>query len=636
MLRRSIITALARYSWRIPLLWLSISAPVVYLIYTTVPPNYEAISRIRIAPSQPDLYDPSHRATADDDRSHDSYLQTQISLVTTDRVLSRAIASPSVTGLPMIQDSQDPMANLREKLVVGIEPGTYMIKVTLQSPNLNEPAAIVNAVVDSYLDENLRYTQSRDAALKASVIEQLSGVREHIDRKKAELREWLQEKASVYTPPLNPHGSKTADGDALPAFTVLDEQHVNRVIGAIVQTDLDLLAARAELAAKREAQHEAKEPAPQARQGDRPLEDRIKVLQKTKESYARMYEKLQVAMKAGDKHSFGFAHASEELATLRAREEQLKRTLAQVEFQSSQEPYRVMLLDKAEVPKLPASDKRWRYMAAAPVAVLFILLGFFLLVELRAVRLNHPDQLSLDSGLDVYLLPPLPTARSLSRKGSRGADYQVEQFIQQLDQVWFAVCGNEPQPKQGQCVLLTSAVIGEGKTTLAVQLAARCSLLGMRTLLIDADFRRTAVCSLLDIPEGRGLSDILRGEGQVPADMLVSVKTGTFQVLRAGTPVQDTCGLLRNPSFGSMIARFREKYEVIIIDAPPVLPVPDALVVGRWADRALLAARYDVSRVPLIKAALYRLDGAGIAVLAIVLQGGGEPNEARGQDFYTA
>jgi len=524
--------------------------------------------------------------------------------------------------LPMIQDSEDPIANLREKLVVGIEPGTYMIKVTLQSPDRNEPAAIVNAVVDSYLDEHLRYTQRRDAALKANVIEQLSGLREHIERKNAELRELhRKDKAPVYTPPLNPNGSKTGDDGALPAFAVLDEQHVNRVIGAIVQTDLDLLAARAELAAKREAQNEAEGAAPQARQNDRQLEDRIKALQKTKESYARMYEKLQVAMKAGDKHSFEFAHASEDLAALRAKEEQVKRTLAQVEFQSRQEQYRVFLVDKAAVPTVPVENHRFDYMGMAPIAVLFILLGLFLLLESRSARVYDPDQLSVQSGLDVYALPPLPTARSVRRKGSRAADYQIEHFIQQLDQVWFAVCGKQHEPKQGLCVLLTSAVTGEGKTTLAVQLAARCGQLGMRTLLIDADFRRSVLCSMLDIPEGRSLRDVLMSEAQDPTDMLVSVQGGTFQVLSAGTPVRDACGLLRSRKFSSMIAGFREKYEVIIIDAPPVLPVPDALVVGRWADCALLAARYDVSRVPHVKAALHRLDGAGIGVPAIVLNG---------------
>jgi polysaccharide biosynthesis transport protein len=71
----------------------------------------------------------------------------------------------------------------------------------------------------------------------------------------------------------------------------------------------------------------------------------------------------------------------------------------------------------------------------------------------------------------------------------------------------------------------------------------------------------------------------------------------------------------------SMIARFRQIYDLVIIDIPPVLPVPDALILGRWADGALLTARCDINRFPQIKGALHQLDGAGITVMGIVLTG---------------
>ena len=59
-------------------------------------------------------------------------------------------------------------------------------------------------------------------------------------------------------------------------------------------------------------------------------------------------------------------------------------------------------------------------------------------------------------------------------------------------------------------MLITSAIGGEGKTTVAAQLAGRCGNAGMSTLLIDADLRRTTLCSMLDVPEGIGLSDVLK------------------------------------------------------------------------------------------------------------------------------
>jgi polysaccharide biosynthesis transport protein len=79
--------------------------------------------------------------------------------------------------------------------------------------------------------------------------------------------------------------------------------------------------------------------------------------------------------------------------------------------------------------------------------------------------------------------------------------------------------------------------------------------------------------------------------------------------------------LLQDRQFGTFITQLRQLYDLIIIDSPPVLPVPDALILGRWADGAVLAARYDISRFPQVERARHQLDSAGIAVLGTVING---------------
>jgi polysaccharide biosynthesis transport protein len=70
-----------------------------------------------------------------------------------------------------------------------------------------------------------------------------------------------------------------------------------------------------------------------------------------------------------------------------------------------------------------------------------------------------------------------------------------------------------------------------------------------------------------------------------------------------------------------LINQLRQLYDLIIIDSPPVLPVPDALIMGRWADGAVLAARYDISRFPQVERARRQLDNAGIPILGTVING---------------
>ncbi len=150
--------------------------------------------------------------------------------------------------------------------------------------------------------------------------------------------------------------------------------------------------------------------------------------------------------------------------------------------------------------------------------------------------------------------------------------------------------------------MITSATGGEGKTTLSAHLAARCANAGTSTLLIDADMRRASLGRLLDVPVGPGLGDVLAGEVDLDA-ALITVQAGGFHFLSAGTPGRDPSRVLKSTRLAELIGRLRQTYDLVIIDTPPVLPVADALIMGRWADGAVMAARYDASRLPLVERA---------------------------------
>ena len=192
------------------------------------------------------------------------------------------------------------------------------------------------------------------------------------------------------------------------------------------------------------------------------------MLPEKKDGYARMYERQKVERKETNNDASRFTYANQELTSLLRREDQVKRTLSQVEFQSRQENYRVVLVDKAAVPKVASNNKLWKYMAVAPIGVLFLMLGIFLFLEIRAGRVADPDALSTRVRSEVYALPPLPKPRQLRKRNEPMVNAQIETFIQRLDHLRFAVCGNSVLPGKGRCVLITSATGGEGKTTLAV------------------------------------------------------------------------------------------------------------------------------------------------------------------------
>jgi capsular exopolysaccharide synthesis family protein len=350
------------------------------------------------------------------------------------------------------------------------------------------------------------------------------------------------------------------------------------------------------------------------------LRRQIEALEAKKTSLLGLLAKYDVEKRQSSTDTLKAAFLRQEMDSLTGTIRQVDQKIEQLKFESQNTLVRVFLQDSASLPKVPSINKRNRYMAMLPVGVLFAVVGLFLLLEIKAERVGDPDLLSSRVQSEVFALPPLPTSRGPRKLSGPALDDQIDRFIQRLDHLRFAVCGDHSDTELGRCVLVTSAVGGEGKTTLSAQLAARCGNAGISTLLIDADLRRAALCPLLDVQEGPGLSDALQQETNVE-ELAIPVQGGTFHLLAAGTPVQDPSRVLQGRNFAMLIAQLRRRYEMIIIDSPPVLPIPDALILGRWTDGALLAARFEVSRSPQVERARRQLDQAGIPVLGTVING---------------
>jgi succinoglycan biosynthesis transport protein ExoP len=361
--------------------------------------------------------------------------------------------------------------------------------------------------------------------------------------------------------------------------------------------------------------------APGAPDLDSPTEIRrkIEVLRSKSRKLAELINKFDLDKQSSHIDTVKATFERDDLIRYYNMFDQVNRKLEQLKFNQTQAGISIEKIDPAVIPRVTYNNKRQKYMAILPVAVLFAVLGLFLLLEFKSERVGDPDLLSSRVQSEVFALPPLPTTRTSRKLSGPVIDDQIDRFIQRLDHLRFAVCGDHQGTALGRCVLVTSAVGGEGKTTLAAQLAARCGNAGISTLLIDADLRRSALCSLLDVPDGSGLSDVL--EGAKIEDVVIPVQGGTFHLLCAGSPVQDTSRIFQGRNFPMLLAQLRQRYELIFIDSPPVLPVPDALMLGRWTDGALLAARFEISRSPQVERARRQLDKAGIPVLGTVING---------------
>ncbi|MCU1376829.1 MAG: wzc [Actinomycetia bacterium] len=354
---------------------------------------------------------------------------------------------------------------------------------------------------------------------------------------------------------------------------------------------------------------------------------------------SKRLESAKIEVRTANNEILDVQFAKEELTQLQGNLEQVKRHLQQLKYDSDN-GFQVKVVAPATTPRRASSDNRTKALLAAPVLMLALSCLMFIALEFKSGRVADPDELSQRIRVGVIgVVPPLPSLnspnRNLSVRGIRDERRRVEEFVQSLDQLRVTLCAHRPGQSDRRCVLITSATGGEGKTTRAALLAGRCANAGLMTLLIDADLRRPSLGDLLEVPEGPGLVDVLAGDASPESAMVVIGNAGGFHLLPAGTIGQDPSRLLHGERLGRLIAQFRETFDMVIVDAPPVLAVPDALLLGRWTDGAILAVRHDSSRYPLVERANRRLASVGVAVLGAVVNGCRTMESAYGSYRYT-
>lgn len=151
-----------------------------------------------------------------------------------------------------------------------------------------------------------------------------------------------------------------------------------------------------------------------------------------------------------------------------------------------------------------------------------------------------------------------------------------------------------------QVVVMTSSVTEEGKSITSANLALSLTKAGYRTLVIDADLRRPTLAGHFHVERSVGLTDVL--VGRVDINRALQPWDADLTVLASGSLPPNPSELLGGTAMAKVVAELRTRFDVIVIDTPPVLPVADALVVSAHADGVLLAvraghtSRYQVSR----------------------------------------
>jgi len=267
------------------------------------------------------------------------------------------------------------------------------------------------------------------------------------------------------------------------------------------------------------------------------------------------------------------------------------------------------------------------------VAGLVLGIGIVMLSEQSNSRLRAPGEAGVY--LNLPELGTIPNARCLGSSfqrmlGSRNRPVEritSEQRFSQLAEAFrgavASIISAGQSGDRGDVLVITSPLPGEGKTTVASNLAIALAEIRGRVLLIDGDMRRPRLHKVFGLPNSWGLSDILGEQNaadELPLDVLAK-KTSVprLHVLPSGPCSDSIFSLLYSERMGRLMQRFSQEFDYVIVDAPPCLEFADARILARHATGVLLVLRANFADRKTALAAAQRFFLDGVPVVGTIL-----------------
>jgi capsular exopolysaccharide synthesis family protein len=342
----------------------------------------------------------------------------------------------------------------------------------------------------------------------------------------------------------------------------------------------------------------------------------------------------------------------EEVESARTMVTQLRTEYEKARLAQEVEVGQVEIVDLGTVPRQALGVSLKRKVALGSLLGLALGVGLALLLDRMNTSIHRREQVDFLLNLpELAVIPQLATLRrsSLSRlagtaggkngtkviAGSAGRALITTSEVQSIGAEAYRVLRTSllfsRGPERLCMILVTSPAPGDGKTTVAANLAACFAQQGMRVLLMDCDLRRGRLHSLFNAVREPGLTDVVLGRSMLEDAIRTTDTEGLF-LLTTGRVLQLPAELLGSPSMRDLLQRLRLEYEVVVLDTAPVLAASDTAVLATEVDTSILVLRAGQTDVTQAQLAVRQLRSVGGEVIGAVLND--QDNVLKGYDGY--
>ncbi|MCE3025562.1 polysaccharide biosynthesis tyrosine autokinase [Salinicola sp. DM10] len=487
---------------------------------------------------------------------------------------------------------------LRGRLTVA-EAGseTGILSWSLTGPDPQETEKTLNTIADIYYSQNVQ-RQSEEARKSLEFLDgQVPKIRAQVDRAEEKLNRYRESQDSVDL--------------SLETKSVLD-----RLVNLEAQlNELDMNEAEiAQRFTKSHPTYQALlEKKAQLQRERANLDQQIKAMPKTQQEILRLKRDAEV---------------NNEIYV------QLLNKVQETRIAEASTVGNVRVLDSAQVLATPVAPNKPLLLAVAVIVGLIVGVAGVFLRALFHRGIETQEQIE-ETGLAVYATVPLSDEqRKLNRREQRGrrgtrrdprypqgllslrnpADVTVEALRGLRTSLHFAML-----EASDNRLMITGPSPGVGKSFVSVNLAAVCAQAGQRVLVIDADMRKGQVHSVFGATSESGLSDVLGGRltlDEVIRD--VDECEGLNYVARGMAPPNPS-ELLMGSRFSAFLAAASERFDLVIVDSPPILAVTDAAIIGKQVGTSLMLVRFERNPVKELELAIARLRTAGVEPRGAIL-----------------
>lgn len=286
-------------------------------------------------------------------------------------------------------------------------------------------------------------------------------------------------------------------------------------------------------------------------------------------------------------------------------------------------PVTVVAGDSASLPTTPSFPDVQTALIVGGVLGLGFGIAFAMIRTVSDRRIRSAEDVEQKTGVAVVgsipIVPGFDDDNRLvddtrSGSGGRNGTFAVTEALRSLrTNLQFMDVDHPPKT-----IVVTSPLPGDGKSTVACNLALTLAAAGTTVVLVDGDLRRSMVATTMGLPGGAGLSDVLAGRAALSEVLQRTPKSNNLLVLAAGSVPPNPSEVLGSERMHTLIADLA-KHATVIIDAPPLLPVTDGAVLTHQADGALVVVTLRKTTYDLLDKALDTLRKARGRPLGVVL-----------------